>query len=191
MKWLWRIVLLAVIAAWSLTFFPANGAISSCGTERWNVKTLSDPDVANLKTIPVEATVEQLRALPVPGPIQLHTPRFPAERQEYAVTAALKFAKVETDRDLHVVIAGTSGATMIAEFVNPACVANSVYRQQIGDARQAFVKQFGTPRATGFKTLSGSALLKGILFFDVLHGQRGVAPNGVEIHPVLSMEMKP
>jgi hypothetical protein len=28
-----------------------------------------------------------------------------------------------------------------------------------------------------------TATIEGVLFFDVLHGQRG-APNGVELHPV-------
>jgi len=28
----------------------------------------------------------------------------------------------------------------------------------------------------------------GVLFFDKLHGQLGVAPNGVELHPVISPE---
>jgi len=29
--------------------------------------------------------------------------------------------------------------------------------------------------------------LRGVTFFDVVHGQLGVAPNGVELHPVVSM----
>jgi hypothetical protein len=27
----------------------------------------------------------------------------------------------------------------------------------------------------------------GVGFFDVIHGQRGVAPNGIELHPVLGI----
>ena len=30
--------------------------------------------------------------------------------------------------------------------------------------------------------------ISGVGFFDYLHGQRGVAPNGIELHPVLSVE---
>jgi hypothetical protein len=29
----------------------------------------------------------------------------------------------------------------------------------------------------------------GIGFFDFIHGQTGVAPNGVELHPVLSISL--
>ena len=27
----------------------------------------------------------------------------------------------------------------------------------------------------------------GVLFFDFLHGQTGVAPNGIELHPILQI----
>jgi hypothetical protein len=33
----------------------------------------------------------------------------------------------------------------------------------------------------------GRARVTGVAFFDFLHGQTGVAPNGIELHPVLSV----
>lgn len=33
-------------------------------------------------------------------------------------------------------------------------------------------------------TLSGTATLTGVAFFDPVNGQGGVAPNGIEFHPV-------
>jgi len=30
--------------------------------------------------------------------------------------------------------------------------------------------------------------ITGVGFFDYIHGQRGVAPNGIELHPVLDVE---
>lgn len=30
--------------------------------------------------------------------------------------------------------------------------------------------------------------ITGVGFFDYVHGQRGVAPNGIELHPVLDVE---
>ena len=41
-------------------------------------------------------------------------------------------------------------------------------------------------RHGSFTNLSGTATLTGVGFFDELHGQTGVAPNGIELHPVLS-----
>jgi hypothetical protein len=161
---------------------------SACGTERWDVKTLSDPAAPSLLTTTKFTTVDALRAMPVPGALALHTPRFPQERQVYTVRGNVKGAKLEADQDFHVVIADTvSGKTMIVEFSDPACVANATWRPQIDAARKAFVGFFGTPVATKFSTLSGSAQFTGVLFFDKLHGQRGVAPNGVELHPVLQV----
>src|SRR5262249_43728400 len=43
------------------------------------------------------------------------------------------------------------------------------------------------PATTSFKNLIGSITLTGVGFFDLLHGQSGVAPNGIELHPVLSV----
>jgi hypothetical protein len=36
-----------------------------------------------------------------------------------------------------------------------------------------------------FTRLQGTATIDGVGFFDFLHGQRGVAPNGIELHPAL------
>ncbi|MSQ21739.1 MAG: DUF3761 domain-containing protein [Dehalococcoidia bacterium] len=30
--------------------------------------------------------------------------------------------------------------------------------------------------------------MTGVGFFDLIHGQRGVAPNGIELHPVLAIK---
>ena len=37
--------------------------------------------------------------------------------------------------------------------------------------------------------LTGTTTITGLAFFDVIHGQRGVAPNGIELHPVLSFKV--
>jgi len=33
--------------------------------------------------------------------------------------------------------------------------------------------------------VSGTAVINGVGFFDFHHGQRGVAPNAIELHPAL------
>jgi hypothetical protein len=42
-----------------------------------------------------------------------------------------------------------------------------------------------------YRSLSGTATVSGVIFFDFLHGQRGVAPNGIELHPVLRFRPGP
>jgi hypothetical protein len=53
------------------------------------------------------------------------------------------------------------------------------------NARNAFGDACGVPGSSTFTKLKGRATIRGIGFFDFLHGQTGVAPNGIELHPVL------
>jgi hypothetical protein len=63
---------------------------------------------------------------------------------------------------------------MIAEAPSPACTthATAYRRRQMANARKAV-------------RICGKARVTGVAFFDFLHGQTGVAPNGIELHPVL------
>ena len=54
-------------------------------------------------------------------------------------------------------------------------------------ARQSFISICGQPSAERFLACSALVQVVGIGFFDNLHGQTGVAPNGIELHPVLSI----
>jgi hypothetical protein len=59
-------------------------------------------------------------------------------------------------------------------------------------ARQDFIDNVGQPTGS-FKVPDENIVIEviGIGFFDRLHGQRGMAPSGIEIHPVLSMRVVP
>jgi hypothetical protein len=168
---------------------PQPVSARACGRERWDVKTLTDPAASQVNLTPIPSTVETLCALPVPGIIEFGTPRLAQEMRTYTVTARLLWDKLEADSDFHVVIAGQSGATMIAEVPDPGCAAGSRVGSVLARVRQAFVTQFGEPSAERFQRVRGAPTvqLTGVLFFDVLHGQRGVAPNGAELHPVLNL----
>jgi hypothetical protein len=41
------------------------------------------------------------------------------------------------------------------------------------------------PGGSSFTKLKGQATIRGIGFFDFFHNQTGVAPNEIELHPVL------
>jgi hypothetical protein len=43
----------------------------------------------------------------------------------------------------------------------------------------------GEPPRLFFKSISGLATVTGVGFFDFWHGQPGVAPNAIELHPVV------
>ncbi len=151
------------------------------------MKTLTDSASGSVNFTVRDATVEELTALPVPGPIKIHSPRYPAETTTYRVSGRLVGFKLETDSDIHVVIAGTSGATMIVEIPDPSCIGTGKHAE-ISQARADFIRAFGQPvgqftRPVGAPSLS----VVGVLFFDIIHGQVGVATNGVELHPVLAV----
>lgn len=162
-----------------------------CGAERRTVKTLTDSGAATIKREPKTITVEELIAIHAP-PFREDRPRNQVEKTVYAVTANVVGFKLETgDGDYHVVIAGDSGATMIAELPDPACVKGSVAEKEITSARTAFVEQFGKPLRGVYRKLGKPihVRLVGVGFFDLLHRQTGVASNGIELHPILRIEL--
>ena len=117
----------------------------ACGRERWNVKTLTDPAESQVNLTPIPSTVEALRTVPVPGLIEFATPRLQQETRVYVVPARLLWDKLEADGDFHVVIAGQSGATMIAEVPDPECAAGSRVGTTLTRIRQELVARFGEP----------------------------------------------
>jgi len=162
------------------------GSGSKCGKERWAVKTLTDADAGSINFVPVDSTVAQLGAVPAPS-VTSDLPRQPQERTVYRVRASIVAFKLEDDSDIHLAIADPTGEqpTMIAEFPAPTCDANAVDKQDIDQARQDFIAAYGQPTGQ-FQKPSGCATITGVFFFDRIHGQFGVAPNGAELHPVLS-----
>jgi hypothetical protein len=166
-----------------------------CGSERWAVKTLSDPAASSVNFQATATTVDALRAKMV-APTAFGTPRRPpVETTTYRVHARLVEARLEADKDIHLVIADPSNAahTMIVELPNPVCdgVTSSIKKAQITAARTAFITKCGLPPAypTPFRQLHGTATITGVGFIDVAHSspQEGVGPHNLELHPVLSI----
>jgi hypothetical protein len=164
------------------------GSGGKCGKERWVVKTLTDSDAGNVDFIPKDSTVAELGSLPAPTKVG-DLPRQPQEESVYRVKASILAFKLEDDKDIHLAIADPSGAepTMIAEFPASSCDVNALEKDKIDTARNDFVQAFGQPTHK-FQKPTGCALLTGVFFFDRIHGQFGVAPNGAELHPVLSFQ---
>ena len=97
----------------------------------------------------------------------------------------------EGDSDLHVVLQGETGATIIVEFPDAAsCAPLSHAPGLMQKAREAFLQLVHDRPTSSFKHLQRPipVTVVGPLFFDKVHGQVGVAPNGAEIHPVLRVK---
>lgn len=185
---------LFIVALPNVTIAQENDADQSgCGKERWPVKTLVDADVSSVNFTPKSATVTQLRALyggkspfkSTKDAFAANATRLPAEKQVYRVRAVLVGWKKEADRDFHIVIADPNDpkATMIVEPPDKGC-SSSPKADLFAKVRAAFIQCFGEP--SGWKTFPHMIVdLDGPAMYDVLHGQTGVAPNGIELHPLL------
>ena len=81
----------------------------------------------------------------------------------------------------------SAGRSMISEIPYGSCVPTaSRWKAAIASARSAFAAHYtATPTWHYVHRLVD---VRGIGFMDVLHGQTGVAPNGVELHPVIYID---
>jgi hypothetical protein len=163
-----------------------------CGTERWTVKTLIDRDTARIDTAAVTSTVSQLRALAVPDSLPPNSRVAPVELTTYQVDAVLVGWKLEADEDIHLVLASPqdSTQTMIAEVPSPTCpeVCNTTRAPLWAALRQQLIDRLGSPSRRFHQYHPGIPVrVSGVGFFDFIHGQTGVAPNGIELHPVMAV----
>src|SRR5262249_19361411 len=106
-----------------LPLLPASAF--ACGVERWSVKTGTDPDahLVNLNA-PTPTTISNLRSLAAPNPIPSNNRVQPTETTLWVINCTLTEYKLESDEDYHLVIADSSGNTMITEIPAPTCVGS-------------------------------------------------------------------
>jgi hypothetical protein len=144
------------------------GTSYACGVERWAVKTLQDRPhlLANRLT-----TVKYLATRRPPS--YLPSTRLPFERHIFTVIARVTFVREEADSDYHFILQ-ERGYHMIGETPAPYCDrrAKLLYRREMATARRR-ARSCARARVTG------------VAFFDFDHGQTGVAPNAIELHPIL------
>ena len=166
-----------------LTALPAFAG--TCGIERQAVKVLSDSAAKSIGYHPVPATILSLSSIAAPvkpvGRVK------PTEFQVFLVEATITGFKLEGDQDFHVVISDGQN-TMIIEFPDPSCIPDSSpIKAKAIAARAKFIAHFGLPTPK-MKRVKAKVRVTGVFFYDRIHGQTGVAPNGCELHPCLSID---
>jgi hypothetical protein len=165
---------------------PSPTPTPDCGVERWSVKTGTDPDAPGISFVSQPTTIGTMRSWTPPSPIPMNSRFAPYETTVWTVNATLFEYKFEDDSDYHLVLRDESGNTIIAEIPNPGCVGSgSPFAALIANARIKFNAMFTA--STSFKVANVPVQITGPAMFDFLHGQTGVAPNGIEIHPVLDI----
>jgi hypothetical protein len=158
-----------------------------CRGYRWPVKTLSDAAAAAVNLRPRNTTIERLRSLPVDRDATHRLAPLEARTWRLRDVRLVGFAPMR-DGDLHVIVADRHGRTMITELPAPACVTSApdVLKDEMDAARTGFALRYGDGAGGGFHALGGTATITGVGFLDRPHHQRGQAPDGVELHPLLS-----
>jgi hypothetical protein len=160
---------------------------SHCGVERWPVKTGTDSQASSIDlTHASDTMIATLIGYPAPpngGPMSSRIA--PQETTQWRLRdVTLTGYKLEADSDFHLVVSD-GHRTMIVEIPEPNCVGSgSPFASKIAAARSAFLAKH-TPGS--WQTANETVSVVGAGFFDVAHGQTGVAPNAIELHPVLGI----
>jgi hypothetical protein len=177
-------LLLSVVA---VALLAVSNLHAACGVERWSVKTGTDPQAPSVALGSyVSSTIYNFHQSAKPASLPANGRLSPRETTQYRLSGTLTKYVRENDSDYHLVIKDGAGRTMIVELPASNCVgAGSPFGPGIARARQQFDARFTA--TTSMKTTSTPVTIKGIGFWDYIHGQTGVAPNGIEIHPVLDI----
>jgi len=170
---------------------PAPASAGSCGVERWGVKTGTDRGAASVNlNASAATTVAYLTSQPRPASLPSNSRVAPVETTQWVLDATLVEDKFETDSDYHLVLHDSAGRSMIAEIPSPSCVAaSSPFLSAIQRARAQFDSSYAAKDY--FATVNVPVRVTGVGFFDFEHGQTGVAPNAVELHPVTNIVFNP
>ena len=161
-------------------------SVFPCGTERWPVKVGTDPGAKQIKMTPQHTTLKALTSLPQPRKLPNDTRVNNTERTIFEIKVEIIKYKSEADEDYHIVVKDEKGNTMIVEIPSVDCMKGSPFLEFTKNARDHFESKFPTKKSGRIHTLRKPvmATIQGVGFFDKIHGQTGVAPNGIELHPV-------
>ncbi|HEX6085235.1 MAG TPA: hypothetical protein VF266_11960 [Thermoanaerobaculia bacterium] len=171
----------------AVALFAAAELHAACGVERWSVKTGTDPQASlvNLSTY-VSSTIYNFHQSVRPSSLPSNGRVAPRETTQYRLSGTLTKYVREADSDYHLVIKDGAGRTIIVELPASNCVGvGSPFGTGIARARSQFDSRFTA--TTSMKTTTTPVTVTGVGFWDYIHGQTGVAPNGIEIHPVLNI----
>jgi hypothetical protein len=184
------LISILLLCAWVPSLEPALATPTretGCGEWRWPVKTLSDHRKREVHFSPIRSTISKFRRRTPPrdlGPYMRR--RTKVEFHTWTLHAKPRRARIEGDGDIHLIIVAPNHRhrTMIVEFPKRSCVASPFKRKAIARGRRRFINNCGS-MSGAWAYLKGSVDVTGVGFWDSVHGQTGVAPNGIELHPVL------
>lgn len=178
-------VALVIFASSLLAYEAVAGA--DCGEERAVVKLGLDRESQDGKVDPSprDTTIEELVKLKAPRkPSEIHRAN-DAERTIWQVSGTVTAVKLEADQDFHIVISD-GVRTMIVEVPSAECATNSAWAKEIAAVRALVEARLHPGKKV--RRVDVPVTVTGVGFFDRIHGQTGVAGNGIELHPLIAVE---
>src|ERR1051326_8705983 len=174
----------------AIFLWPAR-ANAQCNSERWSIKTGTDADASlinlNSKT---STTIANLTSIAAPSTIPEENRIRPTETTVWVISATLVKFIHAYDSDYHMVLTDTAGRTMVGEIPDPNCVGpGNPFAAGIAHARSQFDEKFTASEE--FQTVNVPVQITGVGFFDYQEGQEGVAPNAIELHPIIDIIFQP
>ena len=149
------------------------------------MKTGQDPQASQVDLGSVTpTTVGYLTSLPAQPSLPDNSRLAPTELTQYEITGTIVDIALQHDNDYHVVIQDNSSSNvMITEIPDPACVpSSSPFASMIANARSEI---------TANGAVGATVAIKGVGFFDSNTLTSNVAPNKIELHPVLDFNFNP
>lgn len=149
-----------------------------CGEARWNVKVLRDADTSRVDHTAIPTTIGALLGLPAPTETRPSSGRLWLETRTFRVRALLvRRIDAEPDGDIHLILADPSDHShqLVAEIPDASCAKGSRFASDFAEAQ----------RITRSLADDLEVEVEGVAFWDDQHSQSGMAPNGIELHPVL------
>jgi len=177
-----------------IIFVCETGGAQNCGTERWSIKTLSDSDTIKINFNEVLPSTVHEQVL-LEKPQEKISLRLDSETQVYSISCFIVgYKKESNDKDIHIIIEDIdTDETMVAEIPSPECfeIQNTSRYLLFKQLHDWFDSNIGLPSNSKFTYLEKHipVTIIGVGFFDFKHGQKGMAENAREIHPVLSIKL--
>ena len=191
------LLLLSASAAFACGNCTSTDPWSCFQSDRWPVKTLADSDAALINMAPVMYTIPGMQAILRPAAADNNRDpdhRLFPEFTVFQIIAALKWATLAADGDLHMAIVdpNDSAKTMVIELPDPACMTPSMYQATL-DLRNKIEAATGVqqPNTTQQYMPPLPIIVTGVAYWDLAHGQADQAPNNLELHPLLDVSFPP
>src|SRR5262249_33772433 len=168
--------------------FGVAGYALACGTERWSVKTGTDPDawMVDLSTI-VPTSVSEMNTWQRPAHLPANNRADWVEVTTFQVYATITQMRRDPDGDYHIVRMDTDGSTLVSEMPDPSCVGpGSPFTDYIANARAQIDSVYRLTTTWHYPNVQ--VLVTGVGFWDINHGQAGRALNSIDVNPALDIQ---